>query len=192
MRRLGRSWTCCSCLILGLLVAPSVSAESVGGVEFSPLAKTSGGELRLCSTALLRYLTVFRGYSAGLYLDDCAVPSRAVGDVPKRLELSYFWSISGEQFADAADELLVGSLDEMEIAKLRPRIDALHRHYRAVEPGDRYRLTYLPGIGTELALNGEPLVVIEGADFASAYFGIWLGEKPIDTAFRDKLLGTAQ
>lgn len=45
---------------------------------------------------------------------------------------------------------------------------------------DRYSLTYMPGVGTELALNDNPLGVIDGADFAAAYFRIWLGDHPID------------
>lgn len=39
-----------------------------------------------------------------------------------------------------------------------------------------------------LALNGRPLGSIEGFDFASALFAIWLGPRPIDESFRDDLL----
>ena len=49
-------------------------------------------------------------------------------------------------------------------------------------------MTYLPGRGTELALNGTPLAVIEGADFAAAYFGIWLGPNSIDDRLKRDLL----
>ena len=61
--------------------------------------------------------------------------------------------------------------------------------YEDVEPGDRYSLTYIPGRGTELALNDEPKGVIEGADFASAVYAIWLGQNPISQSFRQQLLG---
>jgi hypothetical protein len=60
--------------------------------------------------------------------------------------------------------------------------------YRDVKPGDRYALTYIPGSGTELSFNGSPLVVIDGADFAAAYFSIWLGKRPLDPGLKDKLL----
>ena len=58
-----------------------------------------------------------------------------------------------------------------------------------VEPGDRYTLTYIPGEGTELALNGVPRGTIAGADFAAAIFTLWLGDKPIDERFKQSLLG---
>jgi hypothetical protein len=71
---------------------------------------------------------------------------------------------------------------------LRARIQAINALYRDVEPGDRYALSYAPGHGTELALNGEVLGRIPGADFAAAYFAIWLGDDPIDAPLRTQLL----
>jgi hypothetical protein len=50
-------------------------------------------------------------------------------------------------------------------------------------------LTYIPGRGTELALNGEPKGIIEGADFATALFSIWIGQKPIDESFKQQIMG---
>ena len=61
--------------------------------------------------------------------------------------------------------------------------------YEDVKPGDRYALTYLPGLGTELALNGKRLGVIEGADFGAALFSIWFGDQPFDAALKGQLLG---
>jgi hypothetical protein len=57
-----------------------------------------------------------------------------------------------------------------------------------VQPGNRYSLTYIPGKGTELALNGVPQGVIEGADFAAAVFSMWLGPKPISESLKKDLL----
>ena len=68
-------------------------------------------------------------------------------------------------------------------------IDYHNSLYVDVQPGDRYALTYIPGIGTELALNGQPMGVIEGADFAAAIFSLWLGENPYDKRFKSALLG---
>ena len=60
--------------------------------------------------------------------------------------------------------------------------------YRDVNPGDRYARTYVPDQGTELSYNGQPLITIQGADFAAAYFGIWLGKDPIDKDMRSRLI----
>ena len=69
------------------------------------------------------------------------------------------------------------------------RLEKLHAAYEDVAPGDRYALTYLPGTGTSLSKNGRVIATTPGADFAAAYFSIWLGERPIDDSLRDRLLG---
>ena len=71
----------------------------------------------------------------------------------------------------------------------RLELEEFNTFYQDVQPGDRYALTYRPGSGTELSLNGTPLGLIAGDDFAAAVFAIWLGTDPIDTDFRDALLG---
>ena len=75
-----------------------------------------------------------------------------------------------------------------QVTALRPRIDQFNQLYRAVQPNDQYALTYIPGKGTELALNGKALGAVEGRDFAAAMFDIWLGPHPISTTFRDQIL----
>jgi chalcone isomerase-like protein len=70
-----------------------------------------------------------------------------------------------------------------------PRIEYHNSLYVDVKPGDRYSLTYVPGQGTKLRLNGVERGTIEGADFAAAIFSIWLGAKPMDNKFKRSLLG---
>ena len=176
---------------------PVVSASTVAGTEQSLVVEevaftrnyaVEGVSLRLHNAALLRYKVFFRGYVVGLYLPDGADPAAALGDVPKRLEFHYFWDIPGPEFGKAGERILARNIDGATMKALRDRLDRLDRAYRDVKPGDRYALTYLPGKGTELSFNGAPLLVVEGADFAAAYFSIWLGAKPIDDGLKKELL----
>ncbi len=169
------------------MVKPSAAAE-IEGVHFPDQYRSGDVTLRLTCVGLLRYKLVFKGYVAALYLGDGVAAGDVLGDVPKRLELSYFWSISGADFGKAGDRILAQNVDARTLAALRPRLDRINALYRDVKPGDRYSLTYVPGVGTELALNDRRLGLIEGADFAAAYFRIWLGDHPIDTRLRDQLL----
>ena len=160
----------------------------VDGVAFARRYAGEGVSLRLHNAALLRYKVFFRGYVVGLYLPDGADPAAALGDVPKRLEFHYFWDIPGPEFGKAGERFLARNVDGPTMKALRDRLDRIDQAYRDVKAGDRYALTYLPGKGTELSLNGSPLLVVEGADFAAAYFSIWLGEKPIDDGLKKELL----
>jgi len=181
-------------LSIGLMLVVSSSARSgeIEGVVFPDEIRASEDPshlLRIHGMGLLRYRVVFRGYVAALYLPNGVPGESALEDVPRRLELSYFWSIAGSDFAEAANQMLARELTATQLASLRPRIDTLHRSYKDVRPDDRYSLTYLPSVGTELRLNDELLTTIPGNDFAKAYFGIWLGNRPLDAGLRDDLLG---
>jgi hypothetical protein len=174
--------------IAALTAQPGATAE-LEGVQFADQVRAGDATLRLSCVGLLRYKLFIKAYVAALYLGDGMVRDDVLADVPKRLELSYFWSISGADFGKAGDQILAQNVDAQTFAALRPRLDRINAWYRDVKPGDRYSLTYVPGAGTELALNGKRIGVVEGADFAAAYFRIWLGDTPIDTRLRDQLLG---
>jgi len=176
-------------ILLLIASAPrSGSAAEIEGVQFAERYQRDDVTLALHCVGLLRYKVLFKGYVAGLYLDAGVAAEEALADVPKRLELSYFWAIKGSDFGKAGDEILARNVDPDTLARLRPRLEQMNALYETVKPGDRYALTYVPGIGTELALNGRSKGIIPGADFAAAYFRIWLGDQSIDTALRDQLL----
>jgi hypothetical protein len=173
--------------IAGLLAAAAPAAE-IEGVRFAPSVRAGDTSLLLHGVGLLRYKWIIKAYVAGLYLPP-GVPAKAVlDDVPKRLELHYFYAIDGEDFGPAANTILRGNVDAKTLARLKPRIDAMNALYESVEPGDHYALTYLPGVGTELSKNDAPLGTVPGADFAAAYFSIWLGQEPFDRDLRSQLV----
>jgi len=175
-------------LALFLMVPVASLAAEIEDVPFPDTVDSGEEALPLFGLGLLRYRVLFRGYVGGLYLPPGSRSTQTLDDIPKALELYYFWDIEGRFFGEAADELLARTHPPERIEALRSRLDRLHRLYRDVKPGDRYRLTYTPGRGTTLSYNGEPLGTIEGADFAADYFGIWLGRDPLSEAFRDQML----
>jgi hypothetical protein len=179
-------------LLIATMAVRSSAAATLEGVDFADQVRAGDVTMRLSCVGLLRYKLFIKAYVAALYLGDGAAGGDVLGDVPKRLELSYFWSINGADFGKAGDQILAQNVDAQTFAALRPRLDRINALYRDVKPGDRYSLTYVPGVGTELALNGSRLGVIDGADFGAAYFRIWLGDHSIDARLRDQLLECAR
>jgi hypothetical protein len=181
-----------SVIALALAATCLVAQEAVGaeieGVEFPDHYRSSGANLRLNGVGLLRYRVFIKGYVAALYLGDRVAPEEALDDVPRRLDIEYFWSIPADAFTEITLEGMARNLDAEALEPIRGRIERLNALYEDVKPGDRYSLTYVPGVGTELALNGEPKGVIEGAIFSSALFGIWIGEQALDESLREQLL----
>jgi hypothetical protein len=84
-------------------------------------------------------------------------------------------------------EYVSRNVDDETLERIASSMQQLNRLYAEVQPGDRYSPTYAPGVGTELALNGEPRGLIEGAELASALFAIWLGEDPANASLRKML-----
>jgi hypothetical protein len=138
---------------------------------------------------LLRYLGLFKVYAGAFYLEKGAPINDALSDRAKRIEVEYLRTFKGEDFGPATVEMMKKNVDKATVDKLRRQIDYHNSLYEDVGPGDRYALTYIPGRGTELALNGEPKGVIEGADFATALFSIWIGQEPIDESFKRQIMG---
>ncbi len=165
------------------------SITRVSGTEFSNIVKTDQTRLHLKGAAMLTYLLFIEAYAGALYLPEEIDGSRALDDVAKQLVLEYRVSISSEDLAKATLEQIRSSVSSQTFTQLLPDIEALNRLYKSVKPGDRYSLTYTPGTGTQLIHNKTLLGTIKGAEFAKAMFGIWIGSNPIDTRFRDRLLG---
>lgn len=172
------------------LNTPAPSSEvNVDGTLFPSRVVHLEVPLQLHRAKLFRYLGVLKAYAIALYLPEGKGVESLQVDSPRRLELSYRVPIKGPDFGKGAAPILKRQNSPERLASLQPRLDRINALYRDVRPGDRYALTYFPGRGTELALNNQSLGVIEGADFAAAYFAIWLGPKALDEGLRRDLLG---
>ena len=172
-----------------------VSAHALGEVEehgamFERNVISHDRSLQLTGTGVARYRIIFTVYAAGLYLPS-STPATAIlaADTPRRLAIEYFHTISADDIILAANTKLQAQLGTAELERLSPKIEQFHGLYAGVEAGDRYRMDYQPGLGTELSFNGEPVGRVTGSDFAAAYFGIWLdAQDPLSQSLRDDLL----
>ncbi len=174
-------------LATGIFAVPTYAAE-VKGVYYDESFMADNKKLNLIGVGLLRYWG-FKAYTGAFYLEEGAPINDALSDTAKRIELEYFRSIKGKDFGPATNKSIQKNVDSKTFERLRSRIEYHNSLYEDVQPGDRYALTYVPGKGTELSLNGEPKGVIEGPDFAAAVFSIWLGPKPISKSFKQQILG---
>jgi hypothetical protein len=166
-----------------------VQAAVVEGVRFSEAITAGDVDLKLRGAGLLRYMVFIKAYVAAFYLPEGARSAEALADVPKHLEIEYFHAISAADFAKATRSGIAKNVSMMGYERLKPAVEELNALYRDVKPGDRYSLTYLPGKGTTLSLNGAALGTVAGADFAAGLFAIWVGPASLDEGFKKTLLG---
>ena len=169
------------------LLYDTAEAKRLEDVEFEKEYMIAETSFRFQGAGLIRHL-FFTVNAVALYVSEGFDTQDALNDIPKRLELEYFHRIKAKDFVKLTNKWLKANNDAETIARLQPRIDRFNALYEDVQPGDRYSITYIPGIGTELALNGEPKGTIEGADFARALFSIWFGQKPVSKSLKVALL----
>ena len=174
-------------LALVLCVVISTDARAIQG---NPDELTEdGARFTLVGATTFRWMSVIKVYDANLHLGVGEPPTKVFADIPVRLQLTYHRGFTAAEIIKGGDTLLARNVKAETLAALRDRLELINRAYRDVREGDSYTLTYVPGKGTTLRLNGSPLVTVPGHDFAAAYFRIWLGDDPISESMRDALLG---
>ena len=180
------------CAAVALVLPATTLRAADDGVAFAENVVVGETELSLRGIGNVRYMLVFEVYVGALYLPEETSAERILSaDVPRRLVFEYLYEVRADQLIEAADHFLSENVGPAVLERIRPAVDAINRMYVDVSPGDRYALTYVPGVGTELALNGETVGVVPGAEFAENYFSIWLGEKPLSVRFKRQLLAPA-
>lgn len=177
-------------LIFALFMTPAL-AKTVGGVEFPETVVYGQSTLTLNGTGLRKKLFI-KLYAAGLYLESANQNGAAIisDDKTQSLSLTIISGfISSEKMEAAVVEGFQNSTSG-NIAELQTRIDTFTAVLREeINKKDQFEFSYLPGSGTHIVKNGTEKAVIEGLDFKSALFGIWLSEKPAQKSLREELLG---
>jgi len=176
-------------LILFLLLSSPLYGARIEGVNFKNNVLINGQNATLRGTGLLRYMVFFKAYVGAFYLKEGVSTENALANTERQLVLHYFHPISAEDFAEATTEMIEKNVTPERFSALQSEIRQLNDLYQDVKPGDEYTATYIPGVGTELALNGKPLGIVPGTEYSAAFFSIWIGKNPIDKGFHDKLLG---
>lgn len=132
----------------------------------------------------------------GLHIYDASLWSAPEGykpdsDKPQKfaLDLAYARTLYGSKIADA-------SIDEIEKLKLgtaekRERwLAQMKKIFPDVKQGTHITGIYIPNEAARFYLNGKLLGEIRDAEFAHAFFAIWLDKKTTAQNLRTKLLGS--
>ena len=136
------------------------------------------------------YRMFFKLYDAALFVSpDAEPPTILNAETGFRLQFRYLRKIDESIILKSSAKILERNLSEIELAQIADRVDRINEAYRSVGSGDRSSLTYIPGRGTTLRINGDYVTTIEGQDFARLYFKIWLGEQSLSPSLTKSLLG---
>ena len=178
-----------SSLITTLVLAGSVQAAMVAGVNVPETATLAGQQLVLNGAGLAKK-GIVKVYVAALYL-----PSK-IDNAEAALAQSGAAKITMTLLRDV-DKQLSGSLSDgfvnnntpADVTKFKARLDRFSALFIGIKAGQPVEIDFAPGAGTTVAIAGKARGTIEGDDFAKAALRIWLGPKPPSDALQAGMLG---
>lgn len=178
-------------LITLLLGLPGYAKEIAGVAVQESLQSEDGVTLKL-NGAGVRTKFFMDIYIAQLYLEKPASTAEAIiADTGRKRMVMHFLykEVPKDSMVEVWNDGFKGNNSEAELAKLQDRINQYNAMFVDLKKGDVVILDYHPASGTSVTIKGEKKGVIAGADFGTALFKIWLGEKPASDTLKEKLLG---
>jgi len=182
--------------VLAASSLPAFAAE-VAGVKFADTVTVAGHELKL-NGAGVRTKLVFKVYALGFYLQD---KKSTVADVlaapgPRRIRIVAMRDLSSDDFGMAFMKGLNDNVSAEERTKLLPQTKAfgeIFAQFPGLKKGDELLVDWTPGAGSQSFLNGKKVgETLPDQAFFNAIMRIWIGNKPVDSSLKPKLLWNAE
>lgn len=179
-------------LLLSLmLLAPTLaSAASLADVNLEDKITVNGQTLVLNGLGLRKKFFI-KVYVGGLYLQaKMSNPASILAaDTPRRMTMHFLYSVSKDQMCDAWEEGLTANVPNAS-AEVKSGFKTLCSWMEPIPKGNRLVLTYVPGTGTTVEVNGKPKGTLPGKAVADAIASTWIGPKPaMGDDFKNAVLG---
>ncbi len=173
-----------------VLVAAAAGAMELAGVTMPDTHTINGTTLKLNGMGVRKKLFV-KVYVGGLYLAKPSHDAAAIlaADEAKEVAMHFLYSKVGKDKLVEAWREGFAANSAASLPALQARLDEFCALWPDMKSGEEAFVTYLPGTGTTLVLNGKQVGVIPGKDFADAMFAVWLGAKPADAGLKAGMLG---
>lgn len=176
--------------LLAATLAAGAGAVELAGVSLPDSVQVAGTTLKL-NGAGIRKKVIIKVYVGGLYLAAPKPDPAAIlaADEPRQMIMHFVYKeVEAAKVTEAFRDGFASN-SAASLPTLQARLDVFCALWPTMRAGDRAVMTYVPGTGTSLVINGKELGTTEGRDFADALFAVWLGQKPADSGLKEGLLG---
>lgn len=164
--------------LLSLFLALPAGAGTLAGVTLPDKAEVKGHTLVLNGMGL-RKKFVIKVYVGGLYLAQKEKNAAKVlsDDEPRRMVLHFIYDVSKDQMCEAWNEGLEANTPNAS-ADVKKSFATLCGWMDGVGKGNKLVMTYLPGEGTTVEVNGKVKGTLPGKAVADAILATWIGPDP--------------
>ena len=176
-----------SCLVL------SVSAQVTISDVTLPATEKAGNTNLILNGGGTRVKMFMDIYVAGLYLTAKSSNGDAIAKAndPAAVRIQITSGLAtSERMSEAVKEGFQKSTGG-KTAPIQAKVDRFLKLF-SLEPivkTNVFELVYEPAVGVKVSKNGKLLDTIDGQDFKTALFGIWLGADPVDKNLKAGMLG---
>lgn len=179
-------------MLLVALSIPAFSQKTISGVSLPGALKVGDKTLELVGGGIRKKLFI-DVYVAALYAQTKGKDGVAISknDETQAVRLAIVSGlVSSEKMIEATSEGFQKSTGG-NTAPLKGKITAFQDVFKKepIVKGDVYDFVYIPTNGVKVIKNGKAEAVIEGLDFKTALWGIWLGANPADEKLKAGMLG---
>ena len=177
-------------LLVSLALAIPALAMTLAGVNLDDKT-TVGSQTLVLNGAGLRKKFFIKVYVGALYLPAKQSNAAAIlaADSPRRQVMHFLYSVSKDQMCDAWEEGLEKNTKNAS-ADVKGSFKTLCSWMEPIPKGNRLVLTYIPGTGTTVEINGKMKGTLPGKATADAILATWIGPDPAPGEdFKNGVLG---
>ena len=173
-----RTLVALACASAVLAVAGPAAAGTLAGVTLPDQVDVDGQSLVLNGMGL-RSKFIIKVYVGGLYLGAKERDAAKVlaADAPRRMVMHFLYGVSAKQMCDAWEEGLEANTPNA-AAEVAKSFATLCGWMEEIPKGNQLVLTYLPGQGTRIEVNGHRKGTLPGKATADAVLATWIGPRP--------------
>ena len=181
-------------LLPGLILASvTATAASIEGITVpDSLAASDSGPSLVLNGAGVRNKFFLDIYVGALYLPAKSSDADAILSSPQSACITMHFlykKVGRKKIVGAWKDGLAANHSVAEMQALRPQLERFNALFHTVHRGDVIRICYLPGIGSEVRINGERRGTVPGESFFHALLRIWLGHHPVSANLKKGMLG---
>src|SRR3990170_2961351 len=160
------------------LAAVTASAATVAGVQIEDTSSVAGQNLVL-NGAALRKKFVVKVYVGALYLPSKQNNAAAIlaADAPRRQVMHFLYDVDKIKLVEAWEEGLKDNTPNAS-PEVKTAFKTLSTWMEDMQKGQRIVLTYAPGTGTTVEVNGKNKGTLGGKAVADAILNTWVGPEP--------------
>lgn len=160
------------------LGAVNAAAATVAGTAIEDSVNVNGHNLVL-NGAGVRKKFVIKVYVGALYLPSKQNNAAAIlaADAPRRMVMHMLFGVGKDKIAEAWEEGLEANTPHAS-PEVKTAFKTLASWMEDMKDGQRITLTYVPGTGTTVEVNGKNKGTLGGKAVADAILNTWIGPKP--------------